>query len=206
MSFISIRAFINMGNKQKYNNTSRNNAIRFIREFIKGNTYIFIDASNIHYAQKDLKWKIDYKKLKKLFSKRNYSVKFFYYTAYDTENSEQKKFLDLLEIIKFTVRKKKVKFIKSKTVETGGFHKGNLDVELTIDAINFKDMFDTFVLFSGDSDFESLVKYMKREGKKCLVFSTKKHISIELIKQAKFIDIKKLRKEIEWKGKKNPSE
>jgi len=56
------------------------------------------------------------------------------------------------------------------------------------------------ILFSGDSDFEALLKYMKAYRKNCIVVSTKDHVSIELLKQAKFIDLKKLRSEIELKG------
>lgn len=41
---------------------------------------------------------------------------------------------------------------------------------------------------------------MKAHEKRCVVISTKDHISIELIKQAKFIDFKKLKGEIELKG------
>jgi len=85
---------------------------------------------------------------------------------------------------------KKVKFIKNKSGKC--ISKGNLDVELTIDAMHNKNSYDTFLLFSGDSDFEALIKYLKRNNKKCLAFSTKSHISIELIKEAKFIDLKKL--------------
>ena len=51
---------------------------------------------------------------------------------------------------------KKVKFIKDKS---GKFiSKGNLDVELTIDAMHNKNSYDTFLLFSGDSDFEAQIK------------------------------------------------
>lgn len=56
-----------------------------------------------------------------------------------------------------------------------------------------------FVLLSGDGDFESLIKFLKSYNKYCLVISTKGHVSIELIRQAKFIDFKKLRNEIELK-------
>jgi uncharacterized LabA/DUF88 family protein len=72
-------------------------------------------------------------------------------------------------------------------------------VELTIDAVDRKEDFDTFLLFSGDSDFEALIKYLKQHHKRCLVFSIKDHVSIELIKQAKYIDIKKLKEYIERK-------
>jgi uncharacterized LabA/DUF88 family protein len=98
------------------------------------------------------------------------------------------------------VRHKKIKFIKDKTdLAYGGHHKGNIDVDLTIDAVHFRDDYDTFVLLSGDSDFESLIKYLKAFKKRCIVMSTKGHVSIELLKQAKFIDFKKIRKEIERK-------
>jgi len=91
---------------------------------------------------------------------------------------------------------KKVKFIKDFNLEKGGFHKGNLDVELTIDAVHNRDSIESFVLFSGDSDFEALIKYMKAYGKNCIVVSTKDHVSVELLRQAKFIDLRKLKEEI----------
>ncbi len=39
-------------------------------------------------------------------------------------------------------------------------------------------------------------QYLKIHKKRCIVFSTKGHVSIELIRQAKFIDFKKLKSEI----------
>ena len=71
----------------------------------------------------------------------------------------------MLEINGYIVRKKKVKFIKDSNREKGGFYKGNLDVELTIDAVHNRDNLQSFVLFSGDSDFEALIKYMKKYRK-----------------------------------------
>lgn len=58
--------------------------------------------------------------------------------------------------------------------------KGNMDVEMTIDAIHYSDIFDTAVLFTGDSDFLALVTYLKRGGKKVYIFSSKNNISMEL--------------------------
>jgi uncharacterized LabA/DUF88 family protein len=168
-----------------------------IEKFVKGKVYVFIDASNIYHSFKKLGWKIDFKRLKKYFEENVELVKIYYYTAYNPEYSPQRKFLDFLEIIGYTVRKKKIKLIKDEDIEGGSFHKGDLDVELTIDAVHNRDDFQTLILFSGDSDFEALLKYMRAYNKNCIVISTKDHISIELIKQSKFIAIKKLRKEIE---------
>lgn len=167
------------------------------QQYVHGVAYVFIDASNIYHSQKKLGWKIAFARLKEHLEKQVSLGKIFYYTAYDPAYTRQRKFLDLLEIYGYSVRKKKVKFIKDPDHEDGGFIKGNLDVELTIDAVHNRDDFQTFILFSGDSDFEALIKYLKAQGKYCIVVSTKKHISIELIRQAKFIDLKKLKEEIE---------
>ena len=64
-------------------------------------------------------------------------------------------------------------------------------------AVHFRDEYDVFILLSGDSDFESLIKYLKVFSKQCLVMSIRDHVSIELVRQAKFLDFKKIRKEIE---------
>jgi len=168
-----------------------------IKKFIRGKIAVFIDASNVYHSQNRLEWRVDFKKLKNYFERNGDLYRIYYYTAFDPSHSQQEKFLDFLEIIGFVVRKKKVKFIKDYNHKLGGFHKGNLDVELTIDAVDNYQHFESFILFSGDSDFEALLKYMKAHNKRCIVISTKDHISLELIKQAKFVDLKKLRKEIE---------
>lgn len=167
-----------------------------IRKYVKGNTYVFIDASNIYHSQKELKWRIDFLKLKEYFQNNTMLDNIYYYTAYDPEYIKQPKFLDFMEIVGYVVRKKRVKFIKDDNFKKGGFHKGDLDVDLTIDAVHNRDNYQTFILLSGDSDFEPLIKYLKSYGVKCIVISTKGHISIELIKQAKFINLKKLKKYI----------
>jgi uncharacterized LabA/DUF88 family protein len=168
-----------------------------INKYARGLVFVFIDASNIYFSQRRLGWKIDFQKLIEYFKSNTNLGKIFYYTAYDKNYSKQKKFLNFLEIVGYIVRKKEVKFIEDFTLENGGLQKGNLDVELTIDAVHNRDTFETFILFSGDSDFEALVKYMKAYKKKCIVVSTKNHVSRELVKQAKYIDLKKLKKEIE---------
>ena len=167
-----------------------------IEQFVKGKTYIFIDASNIYHSFKKLGWKIDFLKLMDYFKKYTDFGRIYFYTAYDPEHTKQRRFLDFLEIVGYIVRTKKVKFIKDTTIEEGGFHKGNLDVELTIDAVHNRDDFQSFILFSGDGDFEALCKYMRNFRKNCIVVSTKDHVSVELLRQAKFVDIKKLKREV----------
>ena len=51
--------------------------------------------------------------------------------------------------------------------------KCNFDVEMCVDAIRLADNYDTFCLFSSDSDFASLTDYLKRaKNKKVILFSS----------------------------------
>lgn len=51
--------------------------------------------------------------------------------------------------------------------------KCNFDVEMCIDAIRLVDNYDTFCLFSSDSDFASLADYLRRvKNKKVILFSS----------------------------------
>lgn len=167
-----------------------------ISKYIKGRTSVFIDASNVYHSYKRLKWKIDFRKFLEYLKKESNLTGVYYYTARDLSSNKQTRFLNFMEMIGYAVRSKKVKFIKDKKfqAERDGFFKGNLDVELTIDVLETKDRYDTIILVSGDSDFEPLLQLMKmRYKKRCLVMATKYNISIELIKCAKYIDIKKLK-------------
>jgi len=165
-----------------------------ISKYVRGRTAVFIDASNIYFSQKTLEWRIDFKKLLDYFKKEADLSRIAFYGALNPDNERERKFHDFLEIIGYVVRHKKIKFIKDATdQEHGGHNKGNVDVDLTIDAVHFKNDYDSFILLSGDGDFESLLKYLKVYHKRCIVLSTKGHVSIELIRQAKFVDFKKLK-------------
>ncbi len=51
--------------------------------------------------------------------------------------------------------------------------KCNFDVEICVDAIRLVDYYDTFCLFSSDSDFASLADYLRRvKHKKVILFSS----------------------------------
>ena len=58
--------------------------------------------------------------------------------------------------------------------------KGNMDVEITIDALHHLGKYDTAVFFSGDSDFLALVSYLRHAGKRIYIFSSRNNISEEL--------------------------
>ena len=50
--------------------------------------------------------------------------------------------------------------------------KGNMDIELAVDAMELAGRIDHMVLFSGDGDFRSLVEAMQRRGVRVTVVST----------------------------------
>ncbi|MFA5360140.1 MAG: NYN domain-containing protein [Patescibacteria group bacterium] len=171
-----------------------------IKKYIQGKVSVFIDASNVYHSQKKLNWQVDFRKFLNYFKNETDLQNIYYYTARDLNSTKQTKFINFLEMVGYKVRSKKVKFIKdkNKTKERDGFHKGNLDVELTMDILETKDKYDTLILLSGDSDFEPLLQLMKMKyRKRCLVMATKHSISIELIKCAKYIDLKKLKTQIQ---------
>jgi hypothetical protein len=47
--------------------------------------------------------------------------------------------------------------------------KCNFDVEMTVDAIRLMDSYDTLIIFSGDADFVSLNRFLRRKGKKIIM-------------------------------------
>ena len=79
--------------------------------------------------------------------------------------------------------------------------KGNMDIELAVDAMELADHLDHIVLFSGDGDFRSLVEALQHKGKRVSVVSTlttnPPMVADELRRQAdQFIDLAYLQNEI----------
>ena len=152
--------------------------------------HVFIDASNLWQAQKAKGKFFDYDKLRKyLLTKFKGSlILISYYTAYPADGtrsyaleSKHKFFAFLKKGLGIIVRKKVLKRISIAT-EVGDIveEKGNMDVEITIDALHNIRKYDTAVFFTGDSDFLALVKYLRSRSKKVFIFSSKNNISQEL--------------------------
>lgn len=156
---------------------------------------VFIDAANIFYSQRTLKWHIDYKKLAEYLKSRVNLTGIFYYTGLVGSLEKQQSFLKKLKSLGYRFTSKEVKFIKIPGATD--IPKGNLDVELALDAYRMRSEFDTIILFSGDSDFAYLLDVLKQEGKRTIVVSMRGHISKELLGRAKYIDLPKLRSLIE---------
>jgi uncharacterized LabA/DUF88 family protein len=160
-------------------------------------TALFIDGANLYATAKALGFDIDYKRLLKEFQGHGHLLRAFYYTALieDQEYSSIRPLIDWLDYNGYRVVTKPTKeFIDS----TGRRKvKGNMDIELAIDALELADHIDHMVLFSGDGDFRSLVEAVQRKGVRVSVVSTitsqPPMVADELRRQAdEFIDIANL--------------
>ena len=159
---------------------------------------LFIDGSNLYAAAKSLGFDIDYKKLRTEFAQRGKLVRALYYTALveDQEYSPIRPLVDWLDYNGFTMVTKPAK----EYTDAMGRRKvkGNMDLELAVDAMEIANYIDHLVLFSGDGDFRVLVEAIQRKGVRVSVVSTIRSqppmIADELRRQAdNFIDLEDLR-------------
>lgn len=159
-----------------------------------GRVMVFIDFANVFFWQKTLGWNIDMVKLYKFLERSSNLVGANFYYAY-TKSPLQKAFFRVLKKTGYRIKTKKLRFIRLE----GNIidKKGDLDVELALDATQSIDKFDTAMLFTGDSDFVPVIRFLHRRKKKVVIVSTKGHIAKELINAAdRYENIKKWKKEV----------
>jgi uncharacterized LabA/DUF88 family protein len=159
---------------------------------------LFIDGANLYSTAKMLGFDLDFKRLLHEFQSRGELVRAFYYTAMfeDQEFSTLRPLVDWLDYNGYTVVTKPAK----EFTDASGRRKvkGNMDIELAVDAMEIAGHVDEIVLFSGDGDFRSLVEAVQRRGVRVTVVSTisiqPPMIADELRRQADvFIDLSELR-------------
>lgn len=164
----------------------------------RGKIALFIDGANLHATAKALGFEVDYKKLLQEFGDQETLLRAIYYTAIaeDQEFSSLRPLVDWLDYNGYMVVTKPTK----EFTDSSGHRKvkGNMGVELAIDALELADHIDRMVLFSGDGDFCALLAAMQRRGVEVLVVSTisckPPMIADELRRRAdRFIDLVTLR-------------
>lgn len=161
-------------------------------------TAVFIDGANLYGAAKALVFDIDYKRLKQEFARCSRLVRISYYTALtdDTEYSPVRPLADWLDYNGYNLITKPAR----EYIDSMGRRKvkGNMDVELAVDAMSLADAIDHVVIFSGDGDYKRLVEALQRKGVRVSVVSTiRTHppmIADDLRRQAdNFIELEDLR-------------
>jgi uncharacterized LabA/DUF88 family protein len=164
-------------------------------------TALFIDGANLYAAARSLSFNIDYKKMLDVFRKEGRLIRALYYTALaeDQEYSSIRPLVDWLDYNGYTMVTKPAKEF---TDSTGRRKiKGNMDIELAVDAMTMAKNLDHIIIFSGDGDFRALVEALQYMGVRVSVVSTlvtqPPMIADELRRQAdEFIDLADLEDEI----------
>lgn len=162
---------------------------------------LFIDGANLYATSKAIGVDIDYRRLLLEFQRKAYLVRAYYYTALieDQEYSSIRPLIDWLDYNGYRVVTKPAK----EFTDSSGRRKikGNMDIELTVEALEMAPHFDHMYLFSGDGDFTALVAALQRRGKKVTAVSTlttpTPMIADDLRRQADFfVDIVDLVKDV----------
>jgi uncharacterized LabA/DUF88 family protein len=161
-----------------------------------------IDGPNLYSTSKTLGFDVDFRRLLSEFGSRGKLLRSFYYTDVieDQEYSSVRPLVDWLDYNGYSVVTKPTK----EFVDFSGRRKvkANMNVELTVNALEVAAHVDEMILFSGDGDFRSLVEAVQRCGVRVTVVSSfvcqPAMIADELCRQAdEFIDLKHLESKIE---------
>lgn len=157
--------------------------------------FVVIDAANLEKSAQSLNMKVHYTRLKRFFKESGDLKEIRFYTAvFPTDGHRD--FLESLRRKGYHLITKSIKEISDKSIE-GKIRKANFDVEITMDVLDHLSEFDVLIIFSGDSDFDCLVRRVRDRGKRVYVFSTRYHISRELIHSCShYFDIRKFREYI----------
>lgn len=121
---------------------------------------IFVDVQNVYYTVREAyKKNFDYNKFwAEATAGREVLVAFAY--AIDRADPKQREFQNILRAIGFEVK------LKPYIQRSDGSAKGDWDVGITLDAIEYAEQADVVVLVSGDGDFDLLVKKIRQVHRK----------------------------------------
>lgn len=132
---------------------------------------ILIDGQSLHATLKGLAMGIDFKRLLALFRSRGRFVRAQYYTTVVVQEEQPvRPLIDWLEYNGFSLVTKAVREVYD---AQGNRHvRGDVRVELAVDAMELATHVDHIVLFTGHSSFAHLCKVLQRLGKRVTVVSS----------------------------------
>lgn len=148
---------------------------------------IFVDIQNVYYTVRDAYGRnFDYNKFWARVTANREVIKAVCY-AIDRGDQKQREFQNILRAIGFDVKLKP--FIQ----RSDGSAKGDWDVGIALDAMEYAEKADVIVLVSGDGDFDLLVQKIRaKHGKKVEVYGVPQLTAASLINAAsEFIAIDK---------------
>ena len=146
---------------------------------------VFVDVQNVYYTVKQIYGcHFDYRAFWDQVTAGREVVRAFAY-AIDRKDQKQIRFQQILESIGFEVKLKP--FIQ----RSDGSAKGDWDVGITLDMIEFANEVDVAVLASGDGDFDLAVRKLRdAHGVEVEVYGVRKLTAASLIQAAtRFVPI-----------------
>ena len=152
---------------------------------MKKKVLLLVDVQNIYYTTRQaFRRNFDYNRFWSKATTGRDVVKAIAYTI-DKGDKKQREFQNILRAIGFEVK------LKPYIQRSDGSSKGDWDVGITIDALEYAESVDDIVLVSGDGDFDLLVEKLRRDkGKYVEVYGVEKLTAASLAKAAsKFIPI-----------------
>lgn len=148
---------------------------------LKGSALVCIDWANVYGWQKKLGWKIDVYKLVeylKTYPEIN-KIKFYFGTDVVKESQDFISSIKSKEDNIFQVITKDVKYVPVDTTDLNHNssssnkkirrRKCDFDIEIALDVFLNINQIETLVLFSGDGDYEPLVKFCIEKGKRIII-------------------------------------
>lgn len=167
---------------------------KFLKSFLpkRERTIVIVDFGNVEKWKHNLGWRVGIRELASLVKHFTYGERFlrrFYYGADYGPNERSmeltnwsKYMLRTADLNGFYVVDKRVKYVHSPDNVYGFEKKCDLDVEMTVDLIRERDNYDNIVLFSGDGDLVTALKYLQEEYKKqTIVMGARGHTGREII-------------------------
>jgi len=123
------------------------------------NIVILVDVQNIYYTTRQAYGRqFDYQKLWDRVSAKGEIVSAIAY-AIDRGDDRQRKFQNAIKDIGFTIK------LKPYIQRRDGTSKGDWDVGIALDIVEYTKQVDTIVLASGDGDFTAVVDKIRQEHK-----------------------------------------
>jgi len=165
-------------------------------------TAVLIDGANTFTAAKNLGFDIDYSALLRLLNSNFNIRRIAYYTALDDDENDStplRPLVDWLCYNGYSVITKPAKILYSESGQRK--IKGNMDIEIAVDALAASSFARHIILFTGDGDFIPLLVELQRRGVRVTIISSIRTqppmCADELRKQADvFIDLNDLKEDI----------
>ncbi len=145
---------------------------------------VFIDVQNIQQVFEKQGAEIRYDKLKQHLTDKykKQDGEIIKYTALIPIRDMDENRLKLVDAISLSGYRVLSKMAKDRP---DGTVKANMDVEMALEIVAISDYVDEIVIVTGDSDFEPLIHYLSRRGKKILLIGPGRGpTAIEIIRAA----------------------